>query len=396
MLFTLKRPKSERFFQLRFNGFRPYGRSKIEKFVNVAKEFGKAFVKYIRRKIRRLITFISHFAIFLRNTVISIKSYIIRKLIWSRGRLGRPLATFAVMGVAFVVFLLGEVFNSSKFVNSQEISSDYLSNVSDIIPPKNIALTSVPESRRTEPILYAVEGGDTLYGIGEKFKVSVDALKYVNNLTDYSVLKPGQQMTIPPVSGLVHKVKDGDTIQSIAKKYDVPAQAIADFNYILDTSKLALDTELIVPGAKVPQPVYVPPAIPSVIVSLPSGNAEDGWCMWPTTTHIVTQYYSWYHNGIDIATTWGSSPPIFACGGGTVTRSGWDPWGLGLHVRISHPGGFETVYGHMSKLYVSYGDDVSQGETIGLMGSTGNSTGPHVHFIIHYGGVAQNPMNYVQ
>ncbi len=396
MLFTLKRPKSERFFQLTFQGFRPYGRNKIEKIVNVQKDYFRAFYKYFRQKIKRFFKFVPRVFLEVSKRISAVKSYIIRKLIWSRGRLGRPLATFVVMSAAFAVFMLGEVFNSFKFVNSQEISSDYLSNVSDIIPPKNIALTSIPEGRRTDPIAYVVEGGDTLYGIGEKFKVSVDAVKYVNNLTDSSVLKPGQQLTIPPVSGLIHKVESGDSLQTIAKKYDVPAQAIADFNYILDTSKLAVGTELVVPGAKVPQPVYVPPAIPSMIIPASAAPTGGGWCMWPTSTRIITQYYSWYHNGMDIATPWGSMPPLYACGSGTVTRAGWDPWGLGLHVRITHGGGFETVYGHMSKLYVSYGDSVDKGETIGLMGSTGRSTGPHVHFTIYYNGVAQNPLNYIK
>jgi len=235
-----------------------------------------------------------------------------------------------------------------------------------------------------------------LYGIGEKFKISVDAIKYVNNLTDYSVLKPGQKITIPPVSGLIHKVQDGDTLQSIAVKYDVPSQAIADFNYILDVSTLAVGTELVVPGAKIPQPVYIPTAVPSIITPPAYVDVGDGWCMWPTTARIITQYFSWYHNGIDIAVAGSNMPPMYACGGGVVVRAGWDPWGLGLHVRISHAGGYETVYGHMSKIYVSYGDEVEQGETIGLMGSTGNSTGPHVHFMVQYSGVAQNPLNYIQ
>ncbi len=397
MLFTIKRPKSERFFQLSFNGFTPKGRNKIEQSLQIYKEFLGALILYLKRKSRSTGNLIIRLISLTAKIFQGVKAYTIRKLIWSRGKLGKPIATLVVMGAAFIVFMLGEVFNSSKLVNSQEISADYLSNVSDIIPPKNTALTSIPDSRRTEPIAYVVEGGDTLYGIGEKFKVSLDAIKYVNNLTDDSVLKPGQEIIIPPMIGLIHKVASGDTLQSIAKKYDVPSQAIADFNYLLDTTKIAVGTELVIPGAKVPQPVYVPPSIPATIIP-PSADpgATKGWCMWPTSVNIVTQYFSWYHNGVDIATPWGASmPPLYACGSGTVVRAGWDPWGLGLHVRIVHPGGYETTYGHMSKIYVSYGEEVDKGETIGLMGNTGRSTGPHVHFTVKYNGVAQNPMNYI-
>jgi len=328
-----------------------------------------------------------------------IKRFIVRKLIWSRGKLGRPVATIAVISVGFIVFLFGEVFSSFSFVIDKEVNADYLSNTSDIIPKKEIATTTIPDIRkRTEPFVYRVEGGDTLSGIGEKFKVSVDALKYVNNLTDYTILKVGQEITIPPVSGLIHTVKSGDTLNSIAAKYDVAPQAIADFNYVLDTSKLASGTELVIPGAKVPEPV-LPPVYAPPSISLPStgGTAtpSKSFCVWPTTVRIVTQYYAWYHNGIDVATPWGRGmPPLFACTGGRVVRAGWDPFGLGLHVRIDHGNGYETVYGHMSRIDVGYGQRVDRGQVIGLMGNTGRSTGPHVHFTVNFNGVSQNPMNY--
>jgi murein DD-endopeptidase MepM/ murein hydrolase activator NlpD len=89
-------------------------------------------------------------------------------------------------------------------------------------------------------------------------------------------------------------------------------------------------------------------------------------------------------------------PPILSCMGGTVVRAGWDPWGLGLHVRIDHGIGYETVYGHMSRLDVSYGENVKRGQIIGLMGSTGRSTGPHVHYMVKYNGIAQDPLNFTQ
>ena len=391
-LFSLRAtPKSVRSGKVTFNG------GNIQK-GRIFLSFFAFLLGYLLLKIKSLVR-LSRKSVFWSNDFVrNFKRLLVRKLIWSRGKLGRPIANLAVMSIAFLVFTFGEVLNSNKFVNSQELNPDYLVNVSDIIPTRNVATTQIPDERkRAESFKYTVEGGDTLSGIGSKFKISTDALKYVNGLTDNSVLRPGQEITIPPVSGLIHEVEDGDTMSSIAKKYDVAEQAILDFNYILDSSTLAVGTELVIPDAKVPEPVIIPsvPAtyIPSTqyAAPTPSGN----FCVWPSSVRIITQYFTWYHNGIDIATPWGNWPPIFACTGGVVTRSGWDPWGLGLHVRIDHGNGYETIYGHMSRLDVSYGQRVDRGQQVGVMGNTGRSTGPHLHFVLNYYGVAQNPFNYM-
>ncbi len=400
MVLTIKRPTSKRFFQLSFEGFRPRGRNKFEQFINIWVEFFRSVAHYIWRKFLDLLLLIGRLLILLIRLPAELKAFVVKKLIWSRGKLGRPVAFVVVVFSSLGIFMLGEVFSSSEFVANPQVKADYLANTSDIIPKKETAVTTLPEARqRTEPLAYAVEGGDTLYSIGSKFKISVDALEYVNNLTDNSVLKPGQTLTIPPVSGLIHTVERGDTLNSIADKYDVPAQAVADFNYLLDTSHLALGTELVIPGGKVPK---VEPA-PVIYSGAPSqgGSASaspnKGFCAWPTTVRVITQYFSWYHNGVDVATPHNiAMPPLLACTSGTVTRAGWDPFGLGLHVQIDHGNGYVTVYGHMSRIDVSYGQKVGRGEIIGLMGNTGNSTGPHIHFIVKYNGVAQNPLNFAQ
>jgi murein DD-endopeptidase MepM/ murein hydrolase activator NlpD len=390
-------PKSKRNFDTSDLWFRSKGKNKINRTLNDLGSFVHTLGNYTVRKFRQILWFFGGSVGYSYKFSLKSKDFVVKKLIWSRGKLGRPFANLVVMVSALIVFLFGEVFNSSPLVNSQEIDSDYLTNVTDIIPKKNTVATTLPDSRkRAESFTYTVESGDTLSGIGNKFKISVDALKYVNGLSDNSYLKVGQEIVVPPVSGLVHEVDSGDTLASIATKYDVAPQAIADFNYILDTSKLAVGTELVIPGAKVPQPVvpaYVPPTI-STSFGVPTAN--KGYCVWPSTARIITQYFTWYHNGIDVATPWGSMPPLFACTSGTVIRAGWDPWGLGLHVQIDHGDGYQTVYGHMSRIDVSYGQRVSRGQVIGLMGSTGRSTGPHVHYMVKYNGVAQDPLKYTQ
>ena len=393
-----RRLRLQRISQLPLGGFEPSWGQNFKKLFSPLGLFFRAVFKYFGKKLKAFGRFLIRTVVLGANFGVWLKALTVKKLIWSRGRLGRPIANVIVLAIAFMVFTFGEILSSKKFVNSQEISPDYLSNVTDVIPNRNIATTLIPEERkRAESFIYTIEGGDTLSGIGEQFKISIDAIKYVNGLTDSSVLTVGDTLTIPPISGLIHTVESGDTLESIADKYSVASQAVADFNYILDTSTLAVGTELVIPDAKVPVQVIpqAPIFIPQSPLAFDIPNLGDGF-IWPTTTRIITQYFAWYHNGLDVAVPWGwGMPPIFASSSGTVTRAGWDPWGLGLHVRVDHGNGFETVYGHMSSINVGYGQRVSQGQVLGLMGSTGRSTGPHVHFTINYNGVPQDPLGYI-
>lgn len=359
------------------------------------------FVRAVSSYIYSRVTLISKLPFKLLTFSVSsegfLKDWLIRKLLWSRGRLGKPVLNLVIFTVALFLFLVGGVFSSTGFVNSQEINPDYFAKPDDFISDAVIATTSLPEGRREDVIVHEVSRGESLSSIGALYKISVDALKYVNNLTDEDYLKVGQKLMIPPVQGVIYKVKSGDTCESIGKKYEVAAQAILDFNYLDSCSSLAVGKELVVPDAKIPEPIRITPSFPTPNYrNFVDVNPRSGWCIWPTSVRIITQYFSYYHNGLDIATPWGQMPPIYACGEGKVVRSGWDPWGLGLHIIIDHGNGYSTVYGHMSKLLVSVGAEVSKGEVIGIMGSTGRSTGPHIHFIVKYKGTSQNPLKYIR
>lgn len=395
---VFKRLRMRKISQLPLQGFGPTWREKSKGIFKPINFFLKALLRYSLRKLRFLGKLCIKLVISIKHFVDWFKSFTIKKLIWSRGRLGRPIANLVVLGIALLVFTFGEVLSSTRLVSSQEISPDYLANITDVIPNRNVATTLVPEERKqVESFVYNIQSGDTLSSIGERFKIATDALEYVNGLTDTSILSIGDALTIPPVSGLIHTVKEGDNLESIAEKYDVASQAVADFNYILDTSVLAIGDELVIPGAKVPTPVI--PLIPSYAIpsqfTFDVPDLGDGF-IWPTNVRIITQYFAWYHSGIDIAVPWGwGMPPIFVSSSGTVTRAGWDPWGLGLVVSVDHGNGFETVYGHLSRIDVGYGQRVSRGQVIGFMGNTGRSTGAHLHFTVKYNGIPQNPLNYV-
>lgn len=400
MFFTLKKPQSQRFVRFNFKGFGRDARLRFVYFFVSLSIFLKNLFQYSVRTLRVYVSWLAKFLFFVGRLPQTAKRELVRRLIWSRGRLGRPIATAFILTVSLMIFFIGEFLSGFPLVVKSEARSDYLASTVDIIAKREVTTTEIPDIRkRVEAIDYTVEDGDTLYGIGSKFKVSTDALKYVNGLTDESVLRPGQKIVIPPVSGLIHTVKSGDTLASIASKYQVAAQAIADFNYLLDNN-LSVGTELVIPGAKVPEPIAPPVYVAPVAfnpASYGQASPSKNFCVWPTTVHILTQFFTWYHNGVDIATPWaGAMPPIFACSGGTVIRAGWDPWGLGLHVRIDHGNGYISIYGHMSRLDVQYGEHVSRGQVLGLMGSTGHSTGPHVHFMVEYNHVPQNPLNYAQ
>jgi len=400
MIFTKKRPKSQRFFQLSFAGFKPKGRNKFEKYLNTWASFTKSLFGFLLKKLVDLFVLIGRLFLFMLMLPKKGKDFLVVKLIWSRGRLGRPIALIIILAVSFTVFTFAEILSSSRLIVSEKVNADYLKSTSDIIPKKFVATTKVPDIRKRDTSFkYSIQPGDTLSGVGEKFKISTDALKYVNGLTDTSVLKIGQELTIPPVSGLVHTIEEGDTLSSIADDYDVAVQAIADFNYILNTEELALGTELVIPGASIPTPVvpvYTAPSYLAPSTGQAAPTPSSNFCVWPTTVRIISQYFTWYHNGIDIATPWNRGmPPIFSCTGGKVIRSGWDPYGLGLTVKIDHGNGYATTYGHLSRIDVGYGKKVSRGQQIGVMGNTGRSTGPHVHFVVEYNGVPQNPFNYV-
>ncbi len=339
-----------------------------------------------------------------------IKNYVLIKLIWGRGKLGRPLIHLGTLFLAGIVFLTGSAFQENFIVLSNQEQNAFVTSTGDIVPQPIIVSVSKPSSVRNSVITYTVKPGDTLSSIGKKFGVTVDTIRYANNLTNIGYLKTGQKLEIPPVNGVVYKVKSGDTIARIAKKFKISEQAIADFNYLAKPFTLKEGQELILPDANIPSPIRtyvaiksptgVPSSIPpsgvysgSAYTYIPyasKGKKGTGSFRWPTNSRVITQYFSWYHPAIDIAIY----SPIYASDSGVVIRSGWWSGGYGLAIQIDHRNGYVTTYAHMSKLNVSVGQEVTKGQVIGLMGSTGRSTGTHVHFTIQYKGRFVNPLDF--
>lgn len=259
-------------------------------------------------------------------------------------------------------------------------------------------ITKESNKPRRDVISYTVQGGDTLSGVAKKFSltdapIDAESIAYLNNFSVEKTLKPGDVIKIPPISGVVITVKSGDTIETLAKKYGLgSSQAIVDwpYNEFANDEKYTLiaGQTLVLPGGKAPEevPVYSPK-----IVNAPTLFAGgSGKFVWPTTG-IITQYFAWYHTADDIAN--GIGTPIVAADSGRVTSVLYQNFGYGYHVIIDHGNGYRTLYGHLSKIDVSEGQNVGRGERIGAMGSTGRSTGSHLHFEVYLGGTRINPLS---
>lgn len=245
----------------------------------------------------------------------------------------------------------------------------------------------IPETIDEDQIyLYTVRGGDTIGDVSKMYGVSTNTILWANDLSPKSFLKAGQILVILPVNGVKYTIKNGDTVESIAKKFKSHTEDITRYNNLEDR-KLAVGTEIIIPDGE------MAPSASTVTTSYPaSANGLIlGYFIRPVPSGIKTQNLHG-HNGIDIGAPIGT--PIRAAADGKVILARVGGWGggYGNYVIIQHPNGMQTLYGHMNRVDVSAGDSVSQGNIIGTVGNTGNSSGPHLHIEIHKKGGA-NPVN---
>jgi LysM repeat protein len=248
----------------------------------------------------------------------------------------------------------------------------------------------LPTAKRHGILTYEVQDGDTAGQIAANFGVSLSTILWANNLKSGSLIKPGQELVILPISGVRHLVKKGDTISSIAKKYKASIEEIIAFNNLNNDKPLIEDQELIIPDGQLSSTSISSTAssagLKPMTVDISSWPSEKGFFAYPASggwNKGILHYY----NAVDIINSCGS--PIYASADGIVVeaKKGWN-LGYGNYIKIQHFNGTLTVYGHLGDLYVKEGDKVSQGQTIGTMSDTGNANGCHLHFEIRG---AQNP-----
>jgi murein DD-endopeptidase MepM/ murein hydrolase activator NlpD len=277
--------------------------------------------------------------------------------------------------------------------------------------------TVIPTRPRVDVITYTVEAGDNLFTIAERYNLKPETILWGNFETlqdNPNMLSTGQALNILPTDGTYYQWNTGDNLANIASFFGV------DLNNILNYSGNPFDltstdpanpgieagTWLIIPGGKRALKDWGPPAISR---SNPASARYygDGYCgdiyegaigsgtfVWPTASHSISGYgYSGIHPAIDIAGALGNA--VNAADSGVVVFAGWSNFGYGYMVVIDHGTGWQTAYAHLSAVAVGCGQSVFQGGYIGALGSTGNSTGPHLHFETVYNGAKPNPLDYL-
>jgi murein DD-endopeptidase MepM/ murein hydrolase activator NlpD len=276
--------------------------------------------------------------------------------------------------------------------------------------------TDFPSHPRDRITTYTVQKGDTIFGIADKFGLKPETILLSNRYTLSGLpenLQPGTILQIPPIDGVIYRWEIGNGLNGVAKFYGVEPQVIVDWpGNNLDPATLgdwslpniAEGTMIFIPGGYAEVTDWLPQVsrdTPAVATSYGEGYCGEvtgvsgtGSFIWPTTDTYLSGYdYSSIHHGIDIAGSIGN--PVYASDAGVIVYAGWNSSGYGNLIIVDHDNGWQTVYGHLDQILVNCGQSVDQGDEIGLLGTTGNSSGPHLHFEIRKDGGYENPWNYL-
>jgi murein DD-endopeptidase MepM/ murein hydrolase activator NlpD len=271
--------------------------------------------------------------------------------------------------------------------------------------------TIIPDRPRSEVIQYEVKSGDTIFAIAERFGLTPETIAWSNERNLIESLRPGKRLNILPVDGAYFTVTAETTVQSIADQFSVDPYAIIDSEYndlfsVEPSTELPSGTRVVIPGGIAEQINWNPPVerVPSSssggvgkisfdtgdpgscgLVDNPGGGG--GWVR-PLSGYQWVRGFSGIHSGVDLSAPPGT--PVMAANGGSVVFAGWSNWGYGWSVVLAH-GPYTTLYGHLSAYYAQCGTYVSAGQVIGAVGSSGDSSGPHLHFEIRYNDVPTDP-----
>lgn len=285
-------------------------------------------------------------------------------------------------------------------------------NLPDVIRPVNrqaVFDTVIPNRQRVEVIEHTVVHGDSVFSIATQYHISPESLLWANydQLNDNpDMLAPDMVLNIPPVDGVYYQWQEGDSLASVSRELKANAQDILDWpgNQIdLVSEQINPGQWLMVPGGEREFRSWVIPTInrghAGVSTNLyGSGTCEGGYdgalgtgtFGWPSPIHeLVGNDYWSGHLAIDIVSSEGIE--VMAADSGVVVFAGWATGGYGYMVMIDHGNGYSTVYAHLSQVVVYCGNSVTKGQTIGYGGSSGNSTGPHLHFELRYENGFTNP-----
>lgn len=269
--------------------------------------------------------------------------------------------------------------DANIFKNSSGIFYDYL--VSDA----SLGSDGVIGMKYEE---YTIEKGDNLTTISKKIGVNLDTLVSVNKISNANKLSPGQKIKIPNRNGLLYTIKKGDNLEEITDKYDIQLDKVLAFNKIIDKDSVSAGDEIFLLGAKYTLEERIDKF--GQMFSLPTHITRIS-SLFGYRVHPITGVRT-KHMGVDIPGN--LNTPIYASRNGKVIFAGYSG-GYGNLVIVRHDKGYTTYYGHLNKITTRVGANVGTGTMIGKMGSTGNSTGSHLHFEVRRNGVALNPVDYI-
>jgi LysM repeat protein len=301
--------------------------------------------------------------------------------------------------------------DSSNATDGKGVVLSSLKQIGDVdsIHRQSNLNTIIPLRPTLDVVTYTVAVGDSVFEIAKNFNIKPETVLWANynQLKDNpDMVTPGMVLKIPPVDGVFYQLAEGDTIDKVAAKFDVTPQSVIEYagNQFELTNPVKKPGDWVMfPGGHREFQQWLIPVIPrgkaGVLKSVYGsgaceGNYEGaygtGSFVWPAGNHVLSGNDYWSgHLGIDIGA--GDGAAIYAADSGVIVFAGWATGGYGNMVMIDHGNGYQTLYAHMSKVAVSCGRSVSQGQTIGYAGSTGNSTGAHLHFEVRYQGGFINP-----
>lgn len=266
-----------------------------------------------------------------------------------------------------------------------------------VIP--NTLITKRPAGARQAIEVYTVKSGDTVLAIAAKYGINPETILWANPAIeqDPDTLAIDDQLNILPLNGVLHVVKPGDTLASLASQYKVTVDIIIGYpsNQLTNaTAPLAVGRSLVIPdGVKeFSQPQY---AVAATDATPANANIGGGHFVWPVGGDISQAYWGG-HPALDIS-SWTGNVVKAPDSGYVALASSGDNWntGYGNYIIIDHGNGFTTLYAHLSSIFVKQGENVTRGEQIAMIGTTGRSTGPHLHFEIRYQGMQRNPATYL-
>ncbi len=284
-----------------------------------------------------------------------------------------------------------EILNKTMQSFALDESAEYADDGTLLTPSgERLAPAALPLTQAVQYRTYKVQAGDTISGITKKFGLkNISTLIGVNDIDNVRQLSAGQQLKIPSLDGLLYTVKPGNSLAGLSAKFGITLEDILDVND-LDSETLTAGQQLFIPGARLDSErlqqalgtLFKIPILTRYRITSPFGNRPDPF------TGLKS-----FHTGVDLACPMGT--PVIASSSGTVSFVGYSNI-FGNYVIIKHSGGYQTLYGHLSKILAAKGQWVSQGTRVGLVGSTGYSTGPHLHFTVFKNGKLVDPMTLIK